>query len=76
MKKSLSETAHLVISQLTCKKILKIDASDFMIDACLYQIKDEVQRFIVFQFRKLSELKKRYEIHDKKLLAIVKILQE
>ena len=76
MKKSLSRTAHLVIFQLTCKKILEIDASDFVINACLYQIKDEVQKLIAFQFRKLSEFKKKYEIHDKELLAIVKALQE
>jgi hypothetical protein len=30
------------------QKILKIDASDFVIDACLYQIENEVQKFIVF----------------------------
>jgi hypothetical protein len=50
------------------QKILKIDTSDFAIDAYLYQIKNEVQKLIVFQFRKLSEFKKRYEIHDKELL--------
>jgi len=76
LKKSLSRTAHLVILQSACEKTLETDALDFVIGACLYQIEDEVQRFIAFQFRKLSELKKRYEIHDKKLLAIVKALQE
>jgi len=76
LKKSLSRTAHLVISQSACKKILKTDASDFAVGACLYQVKNEVQRFIAFQSRKLSEFKKRYEIHDKELLAIVKALQE
>jgi len=76
LKRSLSETAHLVIFQSACEKILEINASDFVIDACLYQIKDEVQRLIAFQFKKLSEFKKKYEIYDKKLLAIVKALQE
>jgi len=76
LKKSLSRTAHLVILQSACKKILKIDASDFAVGACLYQVENEVQRLIAFQFRKLSEFKKRYEIHDKELFAIVKALQE
>jgi len=76
LKKSLSETVHLVIFQLTCKKILEINTSDFAVNACLYQIKDEVQRFIVFQSRKLSKFKKKYRIHDKELLVIVKVLQE
>ena len=76
MKRSLSETAHLVILQSAYEKVLKIDTSDFAVGACLYQIKDGVQRPIVFQSRKLSGLKKRYEVHDKELLAIVKALQE
>jgi len=40
----------------------------------LYQIEDEQQRLIAYQSRKLSEFKKRYEVHDKELLAIVKAL--
>jgi len=67
--------AHLRILNSTCKKVLKTDASDFTVDACLYQIKDEQQRLIAYQLRKLSELKKRYEVHDKELLVIVKALQ-
>jgi len=76
LKRSFNETAHLRILNSTCKKVLKTDASDFTVDACLYQIEDEQQRFIAYQFRKLSESKKRYEVHDKELLAIVKALQD
>jgi len=67
---------HLRILNSTCKKVLKTDASDFTVDACFYQIKDEQQRLIVYQFRKLSESEKRYEIHNKELLVIVKALQD
>jgi len=74
LKKSLSRTAHLRILNLTCKKILKTDASDFAVGACLYQIKNEQQRPIAYQSRKLSEPEERYEVHDKELLAIVKAL--
>ncbi len=76
LKKSLNETAHLWILNQACKKILKINALNFAVKACLYQIKDEQKKFIVYWSRKLSELKKRYEIHNKKLLAIVKALQD
>jgi len=76
LKESLSETAHLRILNLTCKKVLKTDASDFAVNACLYQIENEQQRLIVYQSRKLLELKKRYEVHDKELLVIVKALQD
>jgi len=74
LKESLSETAHLRILNSTCEKILKTNASDFAVGACLYQIEDEQQRLIAYQSRKLSEFKKRYEVHDKELLAIVKAL--
>ncbi len=76
LKKSLSETAHLRILNSTCKKILETNASNFAVDTCLYQIKDEQQRLIAYQFRKLSEPEKRYEVHNKELLAIVKALQD
>jgi len=48
---------------------------NFTVDACLYQIEDEQQRLIAYQFKKLSELEKRYEVHNKELLVIVKALQ-
>ncbi len=76
LKKSLSETAHLRILNSTCKKVLKTDASNFAVGACLYQIKNEQQRLIAYQSRKLSEPEKRYKIHDKELLVIVKALQD
>ncbi len=68
--------AHLRILNSTCKKVLKIDASNFTVGACLYQIEDEQQRPIVYQSKKLSKSEKRYEVHDKELLTIVKALQD
>ncbi len=41
LKESLNRTAHLRILNLTCKKILKTNASDLAVNACLYQIKNE-----------------------------------
>jgi len=76
LKRSLSETAHLRIPNSTCKKVLKTNALNFAVGACLYQIKDEQQRLIAYQFRKLSEPEKRYEVHNKELLVIVKALQD
>jgi len=68
--------AHLRILNLTCEKVLKTNTSDFAVGACLYQIEDGQQRLIVYQSKKLSKLKKRYEIHNKELLVIVKALQD
>jgi len=76
LKRSLSKTAHLRILNSTCKKVLKTDASNFAVGACLYQIEDGKQRLIAYQSRKLSGFEKRYEVHDKELLTIVKALQD
>ncbi len=76
LKKSLSRMAHLRILNSTCKKVLKTNMSDFTVGACLYQIKDEQQRLIAYQSRKLSEPEERYEVHNKELLVIVKALQD
>ncbi len=54
----------------------EINASNFAVGACLYQIKDEQQKLIAYQSKKLSELEKRYEVHNKELLVIVKALQD
>ncbi len=48
LKKSLSGTAHLRIPNSTCKKVLKTDASDFAVGACLYQIENGQQRLIAY----------------------------
>ena len=76
LKDALSRMAHLQISKTTCKKVVKTDVSDFAVEACLYQIKDGEKQLITYQSRKLSELKKRYKVHDKKLLVIIEVLQE
>jgi len=76
LKRSLSRMAHLRIPNSTCEKVLKTNASDFAVGACLYQIENEQQRLIAYQSRKLSEPEKRYEVHDKELLVIVKALQD
>jgi len=76
LKKSFNRMTHLRILNLTCKKTLKTDALNFAVDTCLYQIEDEQLRLIAYQSRKLLKSKKRYEIHDKELLVIVKALQD
>ena len=76
LKDVLSRTAHLWIPKTTCEKVVETDASDFAVEACLYQIKNDEKQPIMYQSRKLSELKKRYEMHNKELLVIVEALQE
>ena len=68
--------AHLQISKTTCEKVVETDVSDFAVGACLYQIEDDKKQPIMYQSRKLSGPEKRYEVHNKELLAIIEALQE
>ena len=62
--------------RLSCEKVLKNEASDLAVGACLYQIEDGEKRPIAYRSRKLSGPEERYEVHDQELLAIVGALQE
>jgi len=74
LKESFNKMTHLRILNSTCKKVLKINTSNFAVNACLYQIENEQQRLIAYQFKKLLKSEKKYEIHNKELLVIVKAL--
>ena len=51
---------------------LEADASDRAVGAYLYQIGDDGKLYpVAFHSRKLMPAEENYEIHDKKLLAIV-----
>ena len=76
LKNALSRMTHLQIPKTTCEKVVETDVSDFVVGACLYQIKDDEKQPIMYQSRKLSGSEKRYEVHNKELLVIVKALQE
>ena len=57
--------------------IVKIDASDCEIKKVLLQIdKNNKKRLIVSHSRKMIEAEQNYDIHDKKLLAIVDALKK
>jgi len=52
--------------------MLKTNASDEAIKACISQLDDKRHlHLIAFYSRKLTDAELNYEIHDKKLLAIV-----
>ena len=52
--------------------IVEIHVSNYEIKEVLLQIdKNNKKRFIVYHSKKMIETKQNYDIHDKKLLAIV-----
>jgi hypothetical protein len=54
---------------------MKIDALDLAIDACFSQLYEGMWHPVAYYSRKLLSTKQNYDIHDKKLLAIVAALE-
>jgi len=54
---------------------MKTDALDLVIDACFSQLYEGMWHLVTYYFRKLLSAKQNYDIHDKKLLAIVAALE-
>ncbi len=54
---------------------MKIDASNLVIDACFNQLYKDMWHLMTYYSRKLLSTKQNYDIHDKKLLAIVVVLK-
>jgi len=56
--------------------VVEIDASNFALGWVLSQFLDRRLHPVAFHSRKLSPAKRNYEIHDKKLLAVLEALTE
>ncbi len=54
---------------------IEIDASNLVIDACFSQEHEDIWHSMTYLSRKLSLVEQNYDIHDKKLLAIVVFLK-
>ena len=66
-----------ILQMFNSKKSIRIEtnASNLIIDACLNQENEGKQHFVTYFSRKLSSTKQNYDIHDKKLLAIIIFLK-
>ena len=54
---------------------MKIDALNLVIDACFNQLYEGMWHLVTYYFRKLLLAKQNYDIHNKKLLAIIAALK-
>ena len=54
---------------------IKTNASNLIIDACLNQKDKDKQHFMTYFSKKFSSTKQNYNIHDKKLFAIIIFLK-
>ena len=66
----------LVSSDSEKSYILETDVSDYAMGGILEQKINEKFHPVIFYFRKFTDAKLNYEIHDKKLLAIIAILKK
>ena len=55
---------------------MKTDASDLAIEACILQMHNEKWHSVTYFSRKLTSVEQNYDIHDKKLLAIITALKQ
>ena len=55
---------------------METDASDLAIGACILQMHDGKWHSVAYFSRKLTSAEQNYDIHDKKLLAIVAALEQ
>jgi hypothetical protein len=77
LKRRFSKTPILAVFDPELLIIIKTDASDYAIGACIMQLKKE-RKFYPFAFysRKMLSAELNYDIHDKELLTIVAAFQE
>ena len=54
---------------------IKTNAFDLTIETCLNQRHDEMWHSVIYMSKKLSSTKQNYDIHHKKLLTIIIILE-
>jgi len=54
---------------------IEIDASDLVIDACFNQEHENMWHLMIYLLRKLLLVEQNYDVHNKKLLAIVVFLK-
>ena len=66
-----------ILRMFNSKKSIRIEtnASNLIIDACLNQRHEDKQHFVTYFSRKFSSTKQNYDIHDKKLFAIIIFLK-
>jgi len=65
--------AHFYLEQA---RGIETDASDFAPAAILSQFQDKSLHPVAFHSRKLNSAERNYEIHDKKLLAIMEVFMK
>ena len=77
LKEAFTSSAVLKHAKSNLSYVVEIDASNCEIKKVLLQVdENNKKRLIVYHSRKMIEVEQNYDIHDKKLLAIVDALKK
>ena len=77
LKRRFSEAPILAIFDPEQPIVIKTDVSDYAIGACIMQIgKDRKLHPVAFYSKTMFPAKMNYDIHDKKLLAVITAFQK
>ena len=76
IKTRFTEKLLLILSDPEKLYILETDASDYAMGNILGQKINEKLHPVIFYFRKFTDAEFNYEIHNKKLLAIIAIFKK
>jgi hypothetical protein len=76
LKRHLITLLVLIIYNLELENILETNALDLVIATILTQKGvDSKRRVVIYYLRKIIELEKNYNVHDKELLAIIEVFR-
>ena len=76
MKEKFTKELVLAAPDLDKKMRMEVDASDYIMGGVLsMEYEDRRWRLVVFLSKSLNETERNYEIHDKKMLAIIRRLE-
>ena len=77
LKKAFINSAMLKHAESNLFYVVEIDTFDCEIEEILLQVdKNNKKKLIVYHFKKMIEAEQNYDIHDKKLLAIIDALKK
>ena len=76
MKSRFTEELVLAAPELDKKMQIEVDASDYATEGVLsMECEDNLWRLVAFLSKSLNEMERNYEIHNKKMLAIIRGLE-
>ena len=76
LKKWFTKELVLAVLDIDKKMRMEVDVSDYTIgEVLLMEYKDGLWRPVVFLSKSLNEIERNYEIHNKKMLAIIRRLR-